>query len=189
MKKSAFIILFLSFLFCANAQQFGVGASAIYNFQSEGFGFGFRGNLMPNTSFSLVPQFSFYPSFNKVNEWILGLGAEFKIVKTPQFFVYGLAHAGYNSWKNFDESPMENAKKNNWNLEVGGGISTWHCLRPFLEWRYNVKFMESPVQLGVIYVFNCKSGAYQRGGASSGRGGWSVFGSRRRSGSCPAYGN
>lgn len=187
MKKSIFIILFISFVYCANAQQFGAGASAMYNFQSEGFGFGFRGNLMPNATFSLVPQLSFFPSYNTVNEWTVGLGAEVKIIRAKRFFIYGLGHVGYNSWSNFLESPMYNAQKHNWNLELGGGISTYHCLRPFLEWRYNVKFMESPLQLGLIYVFNCKSTSYQRGGANSGRGGWK--GLRRRWSSCPAYGN
>ena len=54
---------------------------------------------------------------------------------------------------------MKNANPNNWDLEGGIGISTNKCLRPFLEYRYNVRFMETHLRLGIMYIFGCKQGS------------------------------
>jgi hypothetical protein len=179
-----FVIIIFSFICISSfGQQIGVGASGIYNFQSESYGYGLRLSVFPTNNLSLTPQFSRFPSFNKVDEWTIGLGVEFKIIHFNKFFIYGLGHFGYNSWNNYAESPIKDAVKSNWNTEFGIGISTKHCLRPFVEWRYNIKFMESPVQIGLLYVFNCKSGQNQRTARQGG--GRGVFKSKKRG--CPAY--
>ena len=138
------------------SQNIGIGADAQYNFQTESIGAGARVNFFPNKRLSIVPQFSYYFAFNKVNEYYAGLGLEFKVIRTERFNIYALAHGAYNSWLNYEVSPMKNAKPNNWNLEGGIGITTNTCLRPFLEYRYNTKFLETHLRLGVLYVLGCK---------------------------------
>lgn len=157
MKKFSSIVFFIALFSIVQAQIIGAGGSAIYNPQTESLGFGVRAIIYPNKVYSIVPQFSYYPSFNKVHEMHIGLGLEYKLIKRKAFYIYVLGHGGYNSWFNYSESPMKDAKKNNWNLEGGVGISSWKCLRPFLEYRYNTKFMETNAQLGLIYVLKCNS--------------------------------
>lgn len=156
MRKIIVLFLLSLFFFTASAQNFGIGASAIYNFQTESFGAGLRGNIFPNKRISIIPQASYYFSFNKVEEYFVGLGVECKIVKWRKLWLYGLAHGAYNSWLNYQRSAMKDAQQNNWNGEVGLGLTTTSCLRPFLEYRYNFKFYETHLQLGLLYVFGCK---------------------------------
>lgn len=140
------------------AQNYGAGVSAIYNFQSESFGAGVRGSLFPTKRLSYSPQFSYFFPFNKVSEFTLGLAVEYKAIYRPKFHIYGLLHGGYNRWLNYNTSPMKTAKPNNFNFEGGIGISTNKCLRPFLEYRYNVRFLETHLNLGVLYIFGCSKG-------------------------------
>ncbi len=161
MKKILFIS-FLIFNIFSNAQNLGVGASGLYNFQSESWGIGPRASLFPNNTISYVPQFSYY-LFGPVSEFTAGLGIELKIKRGNLFTYYLLAHGGYNQWLNSGSSAMEGAQGPNWNLEGGGGITTNRCLRPFIEYRYNVKFQETHLQLGLMYIFGCggNGGSYR----------------------------
>jgi len=159
-----FIAVFYS---TANTQNIGFGASGMYNFQAEGYGVGARVNIKPDNRISYVPQFSYYFPFNKVTEWTVGLAVEYKFFIIRNFQFYALGQVGYNNWINYQESPDKNAKANNWNLEGGIGISTFNCLRPFVEYRYNLKFQETNLRAGLLYVFGCRSGG--------------------RHGICPAY--
>lgn len=178
-KKFFYLPLFLTFLIPAlsNAQNIGVGADAMYNFQTESVGVGARVNFFPNKRLSIVPQFSYYFPFNKVNEYYAGLALEYKFIKRDKFNLYAVAQGAYNSWLNYESSVMEGAQQNNWNLEGGIGISNNWCLRPFMEYRYNLKFQETHLRLGLLYIFGCK------GGGNGGSGGGSHGNSRR----CAAY--
>ncbi|MCB0400690.1 MAG: hypothetical protein KDD41_01265 [Flavobacteriales bacterium] len=138
----------------AVSQNIGVGASAMYNFQSESWGAGARVNVFPNRTISYVPQFSYY-FIGPVSEFTLGLSIEAKIKRGNTFNYYLMAHGGYNQWMNSGSSAMDGAQAANWNLEGGVGITTNHCLRPFLEYRYNVKFQETHLRLGLLYIFGC----------------------------------
>lgn len=189
MKKQFIILLLLLNLtpLLSTSQNIGVGGDIMYNFQSEGFGAGARVNVWPNRRLSIVPQFAYYFKFNKVNEYYAGVGVEYKVWKRPKFNIYALVHGAYNSWKNYAESPMVDAQKSNWNLEAGGGITNYWCLRPFFESRYNVKFQEAHIRLGVLYVFGCKPGD-GNGAGGSGRGREKKgFGSKVFKNRCAAY--
>jgi len=174
MKKVILSFLIVVSSLVLNAQNFGLGASAMYNFQTESFGFGARANFFPNRTISFVPQFTYCPGFGKITEYTIGMGLEYKIRRGNKLTYYLLGHAGYNRWSNYDESSMKGAEPTNWNAEAGIGVTTNKCLRPFLEYRYNVKFMETHLRLGLLYTFGC-SGGPQTGGR---RGGGKV---------CPAY--
>ncbi len=147
---------------CGTAQFIGVGADAMYNFQTESIGAGARVNFFPNNRLSFVPQFSYYFPFNKVSEYFLGLGLEYKFIRRERVNFYAIVHGGYNQWLNYEVSPLNNAKPNNWDLEGGIGVSTNTCLRPFLEYRYNIRFEETHLRLGLLYIFGCKKGGRGR---------------------------
>ncbi len=155
--KQYFIIILFLVSYNIRAQKFGAGVSAIYNFQTESFGAGVRGSLFPTKRLSFSPQVSYFFPFNKVTELTVGLAIEYKAIYRPKFHIYGILHGGYNRWLSYDKSEMKNAKPSNWNLEGGIGISTNKCIRPFLEYRYNVKFLETHLNLGVLYIFGCNS--------------------------------
>ena len=162
--KNIFILssIFLMPLF-SKSQNIGLGADAIYNFQTESVGAGVRLNIFPNSRLSFVPQFTYYFAFNKVNEYFLGLGLEYKFIRREKINFYVIAHGAYNNWLNYEASAMEGAKPNNWNFDGGIGISTNTCLRPFLEYRYNLKFMETHLRLGILYIIGCRKGGGNRG--------------------------
>jgi hypothetical protein len=178
-----FILVFTLATKFSFAQKYAIGGSVMYNFQTESYGAGVRGVYHPNHVYSYNVQISYIPSFNKVHEYTLGLGLEYKFIRQRKFYFYLLGHGGYNGWIDYKESPMKDAKPNNWNLEGGAGFSTWGCLRPFVECRYNANFKECHVQVGIIYVFGCSRSTNPNTNTS-------FFGlGRHRGGSCPGYGN
>ena len=158
--KRVLIGLIIIIYSIGNAQNIGAGASAIYNFQTESFGAGIRASIFPNKRLSIVPQFSYFFPFNKINEYTIGLGLEYKFIKRDKINLYALIHGGYNSWISYKSSSYKDAKPTNWNLEGGLGISTNTCLRPFLEYRYNVKFRETHLDLGFLYIFGCRKNSH-----------------------------
>lgn len=164
MKKILLILLITLSPFITKAQNFGVGGSVMYNFQSEGLGLGARVSIFPNNRLSFVPQFSYYNIFlGTVKEMTFGLGIEYKLFYARTLTYYIMAHGGYNHWMNPESSALENAQTANWNAEGGVGITTNRCLRPFLEYRYNVKFMETHLRLGLLYIFGCSGGGRGNG--------------------------
>ena len=168
-----FLILFILLIpFSGKSQNVGIGADVMYNFQTEGIGAGARVSIFPNNILSFVPQFSYYPGFNKIHEYYFGLGLEYKFIRTNRFNFYAIGHGAYDSWMNYESSPMKGAQKSNWDFEGGVGVSTNKCLRPFLEYRYNVRFRETHLRLGILYIFGCKGGESKK---------W------KRSKICPAY--
>lgn len=159
MKKYIFFILIMSLSLTCKSQKLGAGADVMYNFQTESVGAGVRVSVFPNNKLSFVPQVAYYFPFNKVSEYYLGLGLEYKFIQRDKVHFYAILHGAYNQWLNYEVSPMKGAHPNNWNLEGGIGVSTNTCLRPFLEYRYNIKFRETHLRLGFLYIFGCKSGA------------------------------
>jgi hypothetical protein len=158
-RRIFFILPFILLMpLLSNSQNIGIGADAMYNFQTESFGAGARVNFFPNNRLSFVPQFSYYFAFNKINEYFIGLGLEYKFIRRDRINFYAILHGGYNDWINYEASPLKGAQPNNWDLEGGIGVSTNTCLRPFLEYRYNVKFLETHLRLGILYIFGCRKG-------------------------------
>ena len=169
MKQGFYILLLSIFLipFWGRSQNIGVGADAMYNFQTESIGTGARVNFFPNKRLSFVPQFAYYFAFNKINEYYAGLGLEYKFIRKNKFNLYAVVQGAYNSWLNYESSEMNGAQKNNWDFEGGIGISNNWCLRPFIEYRYNIKFQETHLRLGLLYIFGCKNGGKHINGGGS----------------------
>jgi hypothetical protein len=166
--KAAKLFLLPVFVLCLSftgrPQNIGIGGDVMYNFQTNGFGAGLRGTFFLNNKFSLSPEFSYYPGFNQVEEYILGAALEYKFIRTTNFNFYAIAHAGYDSWLNYQDSPMLNAHEANWDLEGGIGVTGNKCLRPFMEYRYNTRFQEAHLRIGLLYILGCHGG-----GSSGGR--------------------
>ncbi|HUW07651.1 MAG TPA: hypothetical protein VMW01_15490 [Williamwhitmania sp.] len=161
-------IAFVAFSSVLQAQHTALGGEVIYNIQTSSYGAGLRVEL-PYKYFSIVPQVAYYPAFNKVTEFYAGASLHLNVIKAKQWTGYGILHGGYNGWINYQNSAVKNAKFSNWDAEAGAGIKLNRCLYPFLECRYNVKWREANLRLGIAYTFGCKS----KGGGGSG---------------CPAYG-
>ena len=168
-RTSFSITLALVLSLSGRAQNVGVGADVMYNFQTESLGFGARASIFPNGTLSFVPQLSYYPGFNKIHEYYLGLGLEYKVWKPQNFVFYLIGHGAYNNWLNYASSAMDGAKKTNWNLEGGLGVTTNKCLRPFLEYRYNLKFQETHLRLGLLYIFGCNGGGSKKKSSGGGK--------------------
>ncbi len=127
------------------------GGTGIYNFQSASFGSGARCVLRSQKKIQIVPQASYFFSFNKVHEWTIGAAIHAQLIKKGKWNGYSILHSGFNQWLSYQNSSLKNAKLNNWNAEIGAGLSRGRNLKLFLEWRYNVKFKEAHVQLGILF--------------------------------------
>lgn len=168
--KISIIALFFLFSYNLYSQKFGMGLSAIYNFQTEGFGASLRAEI-PRGQFSIVPQVAYYPSFNEITEFYAGISLHLNVISYGNLTLYGIANGSYNGWINYESFEMKKAKFSNWAAEAGVGIKKGKCLRPFMELRYNVKWKEANLRIGLMYFFNCnKKGHY-----------------RKKAVSCPAY--
>ena len=149
------VLIILSFNFSLCAQKRSIGAEAIYNFQTSSIGFGGRFEI-PLRYFSVVPQVSYFPSFNKVTEFYAGASLHANIIKKKRWTGYGILHGAFNGWMNYGDSPMKDAKFANWDAEVGLGIKGNSCIFPFVEGRYNLRWREATIHVGVAYTFGCK---------------------------------
>ena len=151
------------------SQNFGLGLAAVYNFQTESFGPEIRAEFVKG-DLSLVPQITYFPGFNKIKEYYAGLSIHLTMLSYGKTYLYGIAHGSYNGWINHDLSLMEKARYSNWDAELGAGLKMGKCWQPFLESRYNFKWKESTLRIGLVYFFNC-----------------SKKGKRKKAVSCPAY--
>jgi hypothetical protein len=165
------IIVFLASFFLAPSigmsQNVGIGGDLQYNFETNGVGLGLRASIFPDRKLSITPEFSYYPGFNQVQEFFIGVAAEYKVFKVNNFNFYAIGQLAYNDWISYKTSPEVGAKPNNLDLELGGGVTTNKCLRPFLEWRYNAIFREANIRLGLLYIIGCGGGSSSPGKSSA----------------------
>lgn len=142
------------------AQQTTIGGGAIYNFQTRSFGIDVRTEY-PLRQIDLLegiiiaPQVSYFPWFNNVHEFYMGSSIHLGVYSYKKWTAYGLANLSYNGWINHKESAASNAKFSNVGFDLGGGITKNACTRPFLEYRYNFKWREGNIRIGVVHTFNC----------------------------------
>jgi hypothetical protein len=165
MKFSAIASLFIIASLLSNptifAQEREVGGSFIYNLQTKSIGLDLRTEIPIKQydileGLTLAPQISYYPGFNNVHEFYIGTSIHVGVYSYDKWKVYGLANLSYNGWIDYKDSGMENAKFSNIGFEGGVGITNDECIRPFFEYRYNIKWKEASIRLGVIYSFNCE---------------------------------
>ncbi|MFI5219281.1 MAG: hypothetical protein ACHQNT_07300 [Bacteroidia bacterium] len=131
----------------------GYGGGIIYNFATEGFGLDLRVKIPVAGNLSAVPEFSYFPSFNNYHEYYAGAALHYELLTL--FNSYNLYVAGggyYNSWLNADEFVPGEKKQNNFVPEAGGGlVRNYGCLRPFIEDRYDFKWKENSLRIGIYW--------------------------------------
>ncbi len=150
LKKVILLFIFQLLAYSSFSQEYLVGGSAIYNFQTESIGFGVRGEVAFDR-YSIVPQFSYFPSFNKVHEYYIGVSGHYNLINASSWKFYGLGNLSYNRWINADAAPNGKGKKSNIGFELGGGVATNGILNPFIEYRYNIRHQETMLHIGLIY--------------------------------------
>ena len=157
------LLCVVSFVFVQNvcAQQIGLGGSLLFNPQTESLGAGLRVEV-PYKKITFIPQLTYYPSFNKISEFYLGVSSHLDFMGTAKWKLYLIGMLGYNRWINYESNPQLNAKPNNWDAELGIGFTTKKCIRPFIEYRYNLKWHETNLGVGIIFTLHC-SGGRKRG--------------------------
>ncbi len=138
--------------------EFGIGAAGIYDFQTKGLGAEMRGDFHIKENFSIVPEVSYYFPSNPIHELYAGVSLHylFPIFKSWSFYLS--ASALYNDWFNAVEYSNGTKKPSNFAPEGGIGIVRSHgCLRPFIENRYDTKWKEANLRVGVLWFFkSCK---------------------------------
>lgn len=157
--KTVFIIFTL--LACTNvfSQDYSLGGSIVYNFKTNGLGLDLRAEFPIERielleGVCIVPQFSFFPSFNKVTDFHIGSSVHLAVYKYRKWIFYTLINASFRAWK--IQNDTENGTKySNVAIEGGIGITRHTCLRPFLEFRINAVGVEPNIRFGFLYTFNC----------------------------------
>ncbi len=168
-----YIISFYSHSFAQKKNaKWGLGVSGIYNFQTNSFGASFRGQIYLSKYFSVAPQASYFFSFNPIHEWYAGATVQYNFLTLNRFDAFVSGGLFYNNWINYTSFNVESKDAVNLAPEIGGGIAkNIGCVRPFAEYRYDVKWKECNIRLGVIFFFgDCLD-----------------KGNKHRKVSCPAY--
>jgi len=154
--KIQFILLLPLLLAIGNTaysqDKFGIGVSAIYNFQTESFGAGLRVEVGLLRRLSIVPQVMYFPAANKVHEIFGTVNLHYTVFYLRKFKGYVIAGGSANYWIDYAESTWERAKPFNVIAEVGGGIAYGvKKFRPFIEYRYNPVWLEGSIHVGLMY--------------------------------------
>jgi hypothetical protein len=160
-KKILISVLIYSMSMNVFSQKIGAGGSAIYNFQTNSFGIDLRTEIPLKKpvfldGFSIVPQIAYYPWFNKITEFYVGSSVHLGVYTINKWAFYTLVNISYNGWINYKSSEMKDAKFSNLGVEGGIGVTTKKCLRPFIEFRYNIKWKEANLRLGLQYTIKCE---------------------------------
>lgn len=134
----------------------GYGGGAIYNLPIKNIGFEARMHYHLSDFFILSPQVEYFP-FGAINEINGGINLLFDVNPLNNLGFYATIGGHANYWMNSDASPNPDAKP--FNIYPDAGVGTmwnYNCLRPFIEYRINFKWMESSIRGGIMwYPFAC----------------------------------
>jgi len=155
--------LYLSFMLCS---QTGVaqpnerpllGIGTFYNFQTTGLGVDLRASIPLNDDVALTPHFSYFPAGNKIHEYYFGTDINYHLRTYTQLRPYLFAGLYYDRWINSQNFMNKKAKKHNLVVETGiGAILDLGCFNPFIEYRYDIKWKEGALGIGVyISGYEC----------------------------------
>ena len=160
--RACCLLLLLTVAVASYAQksdsEIGVGGAVIYNFQTEGFGAELRGDYHLNRHFAIVPEVSYFPSFNPIHELYAGLSGHYLFPITRNIDGYFALSIFYNDWINAVAYSHGEKSPNNMAPEGGGGlVRSRGCLRPFIESRWDAQWHEANLRIGLLWFFNsCK---------------------------------
>lgn len=187
MNRNCLLIVFLALFMSATNTMISqdkvcIGASGIYNFQTNGLGVGLRLQIRLANKLHAVPQINYFFPFNAIHELYGGMNVHYDLLKLDIFSVYVLAGGSLNQWFNAAESNYENAKRTNVAVEAGAGAQFGKgCWKPFIEQRYNAIWQEGSFRIGVLWCPGCNS---EKGG---GKGKGKRGSKKKKDELCPAY--
>ncbi|MFM7021792.1 MAG: hypothetical protein ACKOXB_02355 [Flavobacteriales bacterium] len=155
MKKIVFLFVFVLSLGSVKAQvDVGFGFAGIWNYTAMTYGADLRAHLIVSHRWTIAPQLQYYPSFNRFHDFYAGTSLHYNFTPSYQWGIYALAHGSYHNWINYATSTDADARQHNWNAEPGIGIiRNYGCVRPFAEARYNIKWSEGNLRIGLTFFF------------------------------------
>lgn len=130
----------------------GFGPELIYNLPLSEIGIGARAHFHLDNHWLVSPQLNYFIPIGQIHEINLNLHASYIIKPWSKYTPYITAGPYFNYWINHKESAYIKAKALNLGAEIGAGIlKNQGCIRPFAEWRFNAKWIESNVRIGFTY--------------------------------------
>jgi hypothetical protein len=151
-----FVLLFISTFSFAQQKKglamYGIGV--MHNFQTEGTAIDLRANLPLLKKLYVSPRFSLFPAFNKIHEYYIGTDVDFQLSQKHKLIPYILAGGFYNNWINSSAFHNKRSQRNNFVFECGAGLMlSLKCFHPFLEYRYDTKWLEGSLGIGIMLQF------------------------------------
>ena len=100
-----------------------------------------------------MPQLVYYPGFNDIHEFNIGVSGHLNVWRNDWLRTYGLGNLSFNGWVNHEDNPTVSEGFANWGAELGAGVTTNWKWAPFMEYRYNFKWYETNLRIGLMYYF------------------------------------
>lgn len=155
--KTALIILlicstFKSYSVLPFRKSLGLGPELIYNLPLNEWGIGARVHFNFDRRWFLSPQLNYFIPLGDIHEVNLNFHISYILNPYSKYGIYLTAGPYFNYWINHAQSSSDRAKPFSLAAEVGGGVvKNSGCIRPFAEWRFYAKWIESNVRIGFIY--------------------------------------
>ena len=158
-KKSIFLFLILisSTSFGQRKEKVYYGIGGLYNFQTNGAAYDLRVRIPFYRNFYVSPRLSYFPKFNTINEYYLGTDVGYQFMRKYKIRPYVYVAGFYDNWINSSDFPYnKRAQKDNAVAEGGAGIIiVGKCLHPFIEYRYDTKWEEGSLGIGILFNWTC----------------------------------
>ena len=149
--KASLVLLFFQLSSSVSySQEYLVGGAGIYNSQNNNLGVGIRGELALDR-YSIAPQFNYFPGFNDIHEYYLGISGHYNLINASTWKLYAIGNLNYNRWVNDEDETTSDRKKSTITFEIGGGAATNGILNPFIEYRYNIQWQKQMLHIGLMY--------------------------------------
>jgi hypothetical protein len=159
LRKTIFLIFLLSnFLsFGQKSEKTYYGIGGLYNFQTNGAAADVRARIPLYKEVFVSPRFAYFPASNIVHEYYLGLDLGYQLMRKHKFRPYAYLAGYYNNWTNtYEYAHKRPPQLNNFVFEGGAGITLcYKCLRPYIEYRYDTKWLEGSVGAGILFNWKC----------------------------------
>lgn len=158
---SAFCVLILSYGSAFSQRRYsspvGYGAAVIYNFETQGLGIDVRARIPVWNNLYAVPEVSWFPPFDNYHELYAGVALQYDVYQLGNYNLYLAGGGYYNLWFNADKFYPGRGTQKNIVPEAGLGLVRNNgCLRPFIESRYDFKWKEYNLRIGIyLYPGSC----------------------------------
>jgi len=138
----------------------GYGFGLVYNVPVQSFGPELKARIPIRRRLYLAPELSYFLPFSPIHELYAGAAAHYELpIPAGRFSPYLAAGAYYNNWMNVDEYRNSLKDRHNFAPEAGAGIIlSYGCVRPYLESRYDIRWREATIRIGLLfYPGDCRT--------------------------------